>query len=217
MALTQNIFHDLEVLGRSGREYVPESLLDEEVAWRFLVGGCHWSRAADERSVEQIADLIRGLVLYCRASRRQIGGSVSPVIALYRALVRRTPVWEPEFTSWIVDHTTNQHEPFGTSVVSGRSYAEYRQNSHIRETQRVEAEAERLKSERAGRREREGKLATERLANAVRRGDLLAVQAMMSKGADVTAALPDRGSLVAHATAHGRTAMAEFLGSIGVA
>ncbi len=216
MSSEAKIVEEIEILGRSGKAYVPESLMDEEFAWQFLVNGTLWPRVAKERTTEQIADLIRGLVLYCRASKRQIGMSVSPVIGLYRELVRRAPPWEPELTSWVVENRTNRYEPFGTSKGSGRSYAEYVENKRTFEKWREEGQVAQRKEERAGRLARERKLATERLANAVRRGDLTAVQAMLAKGADTAAALPEGGSLVAHAETHGRTAMANFLRSRNV-
>lgn len=57
---------------------------------------------------------------------------------------------------------------------------------------------------------------TERLAGAVRRGDLSAVKALLAKGADVTKALPNGGSLVGLAKEYGRTTIAEYLRSVGV-
>ena len=77
-------------------------------------------------------------------------------------------------------------------------------------------EAERQQQALARRRLRDQRESTERLAPAVRRGDLAAVQALLAKGADVTRALPPGGSLVALAEEHGRAAVAEFLQSQGI-
>ena len=68
------ILDELVQLGRRGEENVPLSLADKDVAWRNLVCGNEpWCQIARERSSEEVADLIRGLILYCRATGRGIG------------------------------------------------------------------------------------------------------------------------------------------------
>jgi len=50
----------------------------------------------------------------------------------------------------------------------------------------------------------------------VKRGDLEAVISMLSKGADITKALPNGGSLLSLAEANGRELVAEYLRSHGI-
>ena len=89
MSPDPHVLDDLAALGRSGERRIPGSLLDKDLAWGHLVCGNEpWQQVAAERTSEQIADLIRGVVLYSRASGRPIGGSVSPVLVLYRVLNR---------------------------------------------------------------------------------------------------------------------------------
>jgi hypothetical protein len=59
--------------------------------------------------------------------------------------------------------------------------------------------------------------ATSKLANAVRRGDLLAVKALLGQGARPTEVLPDGGSLQAFAASHAQSRMVELLRELGVA
>lgn len=96
MSPDRHIFDDLAALGRNGEERIPSSMLDKDLAWRNLVCGNEaWYPVAADRTSEQFAELIRGILLYARASGRSIGGSVSPVIALYRVIIDRMPTWEP--------------------------------------------------------------------------------------------------------------------------
>ena len=216
------ILDDLEEQGRSGAERVPASLAGETLARRTLrCGRDNWRRVANERSSERIADLIRGLILYRRASGHLSGGSTSPVIVLYDVLVGRRPSLEPELTKWIVEHSDNPWEPFGTLEGERRptSYSEYVEgcNALARFTSKnIAAEEKRQEEARKRRVIREREESTQRLANAVRRGDLLAVQALLAKGADVRRALPEGESLVTLAESNGRASVAEFLRSLGI-
>jgi hypothetical protein len=218
MKLSSALLEELLDLGRGKSEVLPPPLRDEAVAWRTLVcGNGPWVEAARQVGVSNVPDLIRGLVRYSRISGRGIGGSVSPVVTLYRIVVEQLRIAEPELTRWIVSNRTNPYEPFGTlSHEHATTYAEYLVRRAARTFRASSDDAERRQRAKDVRNERERKESTERLANAVRRGDVAAVQALLDKGADVGAALPDGGSLVTLALANGRVAVPEFLKSHGV-
>ncbi len=221
MSPASQIVDELVQLGRSREDHVPPSLADEAVAWRTLVCGNEpWLQVAQERTLEEVADLIRGLILYSHASGRQIGGSVSPVIVLYRFLTEALPPWEPTLTNWIVTHRTNPYEPFGTLEDEGAtSYSEYVERRWAR-VQRARAnqaaESVRPQESLKARRARERGESTQRLAGAVRRGDLRAVQALLAKGAEITRVLPTGESLVTLAVKNGRDSVAAFLTSMEI-
>jgi hypothetical protein len=191
------------------------------MAWRVVAGDREgWQRAGARLSDDDLRDLIRGLLLYARASGRMIGGSASPVIVLYREVVARSPSWEPELTKWIVGHRTNPYEPFGTGDDFGAtSWAEYSERlaeSSARRGANVEAESERQGADSERRRVRDAAAATARLAAAVRRGDLGAVTSLLGKGGDPAAALPGGASLVEWAEQHGRSEVASYLRERGI-
>jgi hypothetical protein len=211
------VLDDLLQLGRSGKQRVPSSLEDKDVAWRNLVCANEpWRQIAKERTSEEVADLIRGLILYSRASGRQIGGSVSPVIGLYRILVDRAPSWEPNLTRWIVAYRTNPYEPFGTINDEGATtHAEYVERRQLRVVRARANETDEVERQEAARKIRADR-ATQRVAGAVRRGDLLAVKALLEEGADLKNALPNGESLLELAEQNGRGSVAEFLRSLGI-
>lgn len=67
------------------------------------------------------------------------------------------------------------------------------------------------RAEAAARAERKLARATELLPNAVRRGDVKAVDALRLRGGDITMKLPDGRSLVELAREHGRSGVVEYL------
>ena len=221
MGIRPEVLTELISIGCEGRGEIPPSLLREDVAWRSLVCGNEpWRRVAHELGASDLENLIKGIVLYSQASRRSTGGSVSPVIVLYEQHVLQFPDREPALTAWIVDHRTNPYEPFGSAQhQEARSLHEFRQISlerRIRAHENTVAEAERQERAREDRLFRERREASTRLTPAIRRGDLLAVKALVAKGADLAQEAPGGGSLVSYAEANGRDHIAEYLRSIGI-
>lgn len=221
MDVRPEVLSQLILLGLSNREEVPLSLISEQVAWRSLVCGNEpWRVVAYELTASDLENLIKGIILYSRASQRSTGGSVSPVIVLYEGHASRFPDREPALTAWIVDHRLNPYEPFGSAQhPEARSLQEYRRLSFERSARahtNSVAEAERQVRAREERLLREQREATVRLAPAIRRGDLLAVKALVAKGADLAQDAPGGGSLVNYAEANGRRLVADYLRSIGV-
>jgi hypothetical protein len=214
--LNQAVIQALSELGRGDVPSIPAVLADERTAWKQIVNQPgSWRKLAAELPADDLAALIRGLVLYGRAGRRT-GGSVSPVISLFRAFVERFPAHHAELAGWVVDHTSNVSEPWGsTALRTARSLSDVRAIEAAREVDRqASLAAEDLRrAEAASRRARE---ATENLPKAVRRGDVKAVAALLATGANPQESISRVGSLVAIAREHGRGAMIEYLRSAGI-
>jgi hypothetical protein len=195
---------------------IPAVLANPDWAWRHLIiGNEPWKALAATLPEADLEFVIRGLVLYGGAGGRT-GGSVSPVIVLHRVFVERFPDHHAALTGWIVDHSSNDYEPWGSTLLSAaRSLSEVHEIRRPRDADRqlaMAAEEER-RIQATARRARD---ATEKLPNAVRRGDVKAVAALLATGADAQTAADAVGSLVALALEHHRESMAEYLRGAGI-
>lgn len=224
---TEQVSHalvdQLSDLGGVGRVEVPANLQDRDEAWRLLMCGDEpWRRLGTKLLDDELRKVIMGLVLYSQASGWN-GGSVSPVVVLYHEFLRREPVDEPQFTSWIVANRRNGYEPFGMLNHGGaRTQSELvaykQQQSNERAAERAQVAEKHTQDLMRQQNAAAAKLvaATDRLAPAVRRGDVKAVQALLGRGADWRRALPIGQSLLRLARAHGREAVAVFLEERGI-
>jgi hypothetical protein len=218
--IPQALVDDLIRIGESGNPEVPSSVANQEAAWRQLMCGHDpWSKTGSDLPEPKLQALIRGLVLFSQASGWS-GGSVSPVISLYAVYVERFPLSEPSLTRWVVANRRNDYEPFGT-IRHGNAgtLEELREHQRAKSVQRASnLQREELRSEEAAqlRRLRESKDATHNLFNAVWRGDLGAVTALLGKGADWKKVVDASGSLIALAEASGKADVAAFLRSKGI-
>lgn len=206
-------------LGRTGVPDIPDCLADQQTAWYALVRPKEvWLKVAEVLSEDELRHLIHGLVLYSRARGRGVGGSVSPVIALYYDYIARFPGQEPALTAWVVDNRVNDYDPFGSACDEGaRTYAEFLERQELRWREHQARLLQRQQDAARLKQMRDAEKATTNLAGAVRRGDLKAVMALLAKGADPSKAVADGGSLVALAEANGRTEVAAYLRSQGMA
>ncbi len=209
------VISELIAVGNSGRPTVPSSLVDSERARHLLLCGWEdWKSVGARLEQLQLEALVKGLVYYSQASGFS-GGSVSPVIPLYHAFIDRWPADEPRLTAWVVDNTSNPWEPFGTSVHGkARSQAElwlYHAHRRVIASENIEAEEQRARLAKVKRAAR----ATENLYNAVRRGDVKALKALIEKGADWREAAKSKGSLLQLAMEKGRVHVVEYLKSVG--
>lgn len=213
-----DIVRSLMALGRAGIAAIPRELADSEHAWHALMCGNEpWDELGRELSDAELGELIRGLVLYSQARLGGTDGSVSPVIVLYRRYVKRFPATEPALTAWIVDHRTNAYEPFGTMRhFEVRSLAEFQRRAAEAAVDKARRQQLQQETQQRQRQVQHSTVATARLAVAVRRGDLGAVQALLARGAEPTRALPSGQSLVALALEHGRQAVADYLKQLGI-
>lgn len=214
--ISGDLRRELQAIGESGHFPGGGLLGDRDRAWRRLMCGHEpWQELAPRLNEFELRNLIRGLVLFSRVTGWS-GGSVSPVIVLYRAYIERWPEREPALTGWIVDNRLNDYEPFGT-ICHGdaRSQAELHQfrvccakdraANMARDAERQQQAAS-LKAARA----------TTRVTGAVRRGDVAALEALLRTGADLAVALAPGESLVELARANRRDKMVTFLQAAGL-
>lgn len=209
----------LIALGRSGVPAVAASLLlrlDAHEAHRAIVRGREvWNRVIEERSSSELRDIVMGLVRLSK-THGSLGGSVSPVIQIVCALSSRAPEWLPDLIDWVLANRVNCYEPYGTMVsiaVRDRAGVErWRGEKAARREQRRLDEIARHEGAVA----RHAAKATRDLANAVRRGDCLAVRALLARGANPKQALPGGCSLQALARSHAREKMADMLQELGI-
>ncbi len=215
-ALAPELLTELIQMGRRGVPVVPPFFADPNLTFTAIVcGDGPWQVVGQDLPKAELADLIKGLVLLSRAHGCSLGGSVSPVIALVRCYVNRFPQRHDVLTGWIVDHSLNQAEPWGRCALhAARSRDECVEIERQEESQRAARESRRDEDARLNRIKTAAD-ATTKLASAVRRGDLKAVQALLAHGAAAESALPGGGSLVALAREYHRDAVAEFLEARG--
>ena len=149
------------------------------------------SKLSESLPRDELRALIVGLVKFDVAhAGKACGGSVTPVPSLYFKFVKDYPEEEPELTAWIVQNRYNPYDPFGTVLFNDclnlsdhrARFDERDRERKLREFHEREASAFRA----AVKRDREAIRASENLTGAIRRGDLLAVQALLSKGANLS-------------------------------
>lgn len=93
-----------------------------------------WKNAAADLTDEEVGSLTCGLTCV-EAQLRWLGGSVSGVIWLFQTLVTRgtSIALLDDISGWIIEHTKNPYNPFGTQVSLGaRNYSEYQNLSSSR-------------------------------------------------------------------------------------
>lgn len=93
-----------------------------------------WKNAAVGLTDEELGYLTCGLT-YIEANLRWSGGSVSGVIWLFQSFVARgtSTALLDEISSWVIEHTKNPYNPFGTIVtLDARNFSEYKRLSHER-------------------------------------------------------------------------------------
>lgn len=165
-------------------------------------------------SEEDLNHLIRALIKYSQlAGPSKSGGSASPVIPIYSEYVEKFPGSEAELTSWIIRNRINDYDPFGTIVHNDcPSYKIFLETWKQHKLYLAEQEQKR-NEEKLARWEID---ATEKLPNAVRRGDIKAVKALLEKGGNPKEAMIKVGSLCKLANEHGRDQMQAYLKSVGI-
>lgn len=90
-------------------------------AWRE-----HWTDAAQNLSLAELAALIRLLTLAETAIPGWSAGSVSPVIWLFHVYARSEGAATDTLADWVLAHALNDYLPYGTSNHGAMSLAELR-------------------------------------------------------------------------------------------
>ena len=170
--------------GRSGEASIPIQLANERESWQILKGGQSWVSIGEELEECDLRGYIKGWTFY--GTLRPSGGSVSPGIRLMRAFSKRFSAAEPALTSWVVDHTANPYEPFGSQQFNtARSELEYSMiafgDAVERRERRGEEEA-RDKVRRIARATRVAESYEKRILDAVRRKDSVALEWIVEEG-----------------------------------
>ena len=113
--ISMELIQELIQIAKDGIETIPPILHGKEKPLKIIeCGNDPWKEAALKLDTKDLDRLIRGMVLFIRASFPSYYSSVSPVIVLYGCYIKRNPINEPELTRWIVANRVNPYEPFGT-------------------------------------------------------------------------------------------------------
>jgi len=175
-----------------------------------------WKYIANSLSGDDLFHLIKGFVIYEQGMNGYgLGGSVSPVIILCARYAVLCPEYENELMAWVVTNRSNPYLPFGSIVLNECASFKDRNDAlmaleHEKRKKTVIEEA--LQAERAQiKAKKEALNATTNLPNAVRRGDLDGVKALVEKGGDLTIITDDGENLLSIAKENDRSEVAEYL------
>jgi len=78
-----------------------------------------WDTLTEDLSMIEHEFLGKGFV-YWSLKNPLDGGSVTPLIGIYKAYEKKYPQTANDFASWIIKHSNNQWAPYGTSRDMGR-------------------------------------------------------------------------------------------------
>lgn len=173
-----------------------------------------WLNIAKSLNIEDLVALIKCLTIAERVFEDWGGGSVSPVILLFRKLASLDSNFAETIADWVLTNTENYYLPFGTMNLGAKSLIEYhllkqlaserRKGSHELEIQRQESA-----------RQRKAQETTHALIGAVRRSDVKAVKALIAKGANANAKDSEGVSSREHARLKGNPEILELLKPTG--
>jgi hypothetical protein len=99
-----------------------------------------WDFSTREISIEQLAALIRGLVLTEQSLPEWNGGSVSSIIWTFRIYQRRAPDSADELANWIFLYSTNDFAPYGSYRSGANSIADYKAYRQLKQIRRGQSE-----------------------------------------------------------------------------
>ena len=142
----------------------------------------------------------------------------TPVAPLYAEFGTRYPESDPELLTWIKENRINPYDPFGGSCgeITYNSYKEFCDAMESGRRYHREQEQIRLEQEQITKKKRLAADATGKLANAVRRGDVKAVEALVEKGAKIDVVISEVGSLQKLAKEKNRVKMVNYLASLAI-
>jgi len=169
-----------------------------------------WKHSAQDFSLAELAALIRLLTLAETAIPAWRCGSVSPVIKLFHVYIGSEGAAEDALTDWVLRHTSNGYLPYGTSNHGARSLTELR----VLRAVATENKIARWRAESDIHEEplvRRSVKATRNIFPAIRRGDTLAVQALLGHGADLSGRDADGSTPLEYAVRLGHETIVELL------
>jgi hypothetical protein len=165
----------------------------DEAALDYIHGvRSHWEEVCRSLTKVEFAALIRALTIAWEVQYGSYGGgSTSPVILVYPVFKSRFPRAAPPLADWIFAHTSNSgylHFPESKLGAPERKALErLRGEVSAQRARLLEVELAHQGAARAAKVVR----ATLNLPNAVRRGDVKAVEALLARGADPLHPGPD--------------------------
>lgn len=195
---------ELLAIGRSG-EYADVGRLPGAGEHRQVLRVADMSRKAITTFFELLDEPDRNFFFKAVAAYENTVGGLGSVTILHR-LLPLLPGDGRDTLDWVLSNTRS----YWYYVHSATSIAEMKEFSRIRAElrehnlqleKRREIEAKALKGDRA----------TTNLYNAVRRGDIRAVQALLNAGANANITTPDGAALHEYAASKGRDDIAELL------
>jgi hypothetical protein len=197
---------------RFTHQELQDEIYDKESLWKIAPVMASLLAQNDKiysLSREDLELLIKGIVPLSRPF-----GSVTPIPYVLRMYKNRFPDDEPSLTSWIVSNRVNDYDPFGnTQYNNASSLAEH---SSLLDAER-EARDQRMQEEADRAIKLRSSKATDRLANAIRRGDVKAAESLIGKCPDFDAVRDQIGmSLQAYAIKNEKIKMASLLESLNI-
>lgn len=153
-----------------------------------------WRELAAGLSEPELVACIRAITVVEKMPGWQ-AGSVSPVIWLYKLLTQRAASKTCDAVAdWVLLNTDNEFLPFGTSNYGAKSLSDL--TARLTNARRKKELQQSLRSaERSLVADRKQEQATRRLFGALRRGDSLAIAALLGRGARID--LPNEDGITA--------------------
>ena len=106
-----------------------------------------WNYATEKLAGDELFNLVRGLVIAEKSLTGWNGGSVSPIIWVFRTYEKKGSGSPDELADWVMQNSDNNYVPYGLSRVSCRSVEEFKAYRKAKESRRqqseIHAEAER--------------------------------------------------------------------------
>lgn len=141
--IPNHVLNDLIALGKlSESERVDRNQIFNQLRPFDRCGRTHasaWISATEKLNGEQLWSLARGLVFAEESLPGWNGGSVSGVIWVFQAYQKQVPTNSDELADWILQHSTNNYVPYGTSRGGAKSVSEFKENRKAKELHRIQS------------------------------------------------------------------------------
>ena len=152
-----------------------------------------WDLISNSLPEEELCHIIKGFVLYDKVLAKNsygLGGSIAPATILCKRYSLRFSEKEEDLMSGVVDNRVNPYLPFGSMFYNNyKSFREYNKSERLRDAERrkrVIIESRLQQERKKAKKQKDLVDAKKNLPDAVRRGDIKAVIAIVEKGIDLT-------------------------------